>query len=117
MAYDGAKVSITSKHKYSMGAPDAKGDRKILVTGVITMVTETGTPTNAKMLLDLSSDITTVESVFIQGDAGYYVQYDYSNKYIEVYYITGTSITAPALSQDTSTTIDGKVFRFMALGY
>ena len=117
MANDGAKVSVTSKHKYPMGAPDAKGDRKIFLTGIITMVTETGTPTAPKMLLDLSADITTLEGIVIQGDGGYYVQYDYSNKYVEVYYITGTSITAPALTQDTSTTVKDLVFRFMAWGY
>ena len=117
MANDGAKVSVTSKHKYPMGAPDAKGDRKIFLTGIITMVTETGTPTAPKMLLDLSTDITTLEGIVIQGDAGYYVQYDYTNKYIEVYYITGGSTSAAALTQDTSTTIDGKVFRFMAWGF
>lgn len=116
MANDGAKVSITQKHKYPMGTPDAKGDRRIFVTGVITMVTETGTPVAPKMLLDLSGDIDTVEGVFIQGDGGYVVQYDYSNKYIEVYNeVVGSD--SSALAQDTSTTIDGKVFRFMAWGY
>ena len=117
MANDGAKVSITAKHKYPMGAPDAKGDRKICVTGIVTMVTETGTPTAPKMLLDLSSDISTVESVFIQGDGGYVVQYDYSNKYVEVYVVSSTEVAGHALAQDTSTAIKDLVFRFQAWGY
>ena len=116
MANDGAKVSITSKHKYPMGAPDAKGDRKIFLTGIITMVTETGTPTAPKMLLDLSADITTLEGITIQGDGGYIVQYDYTNKYVEVYNeVVGSD--SSALAQDTSTSVKDLVFRFMAWGY
>ena len=112
-----ALVTITKKHKYTMGRADGGGNKEIVVTGAITMSSETQTTTSTGVGLDLSADIPNVETVFIQGDAGYYVQYDYSNKEIEVYYITGTSITAPALAETTNSTLTGKIFYFRASGF
>lgn len=113
-----ALVTITKKHKYSMGTPDAAGNKMITVTGQITMDTFTQSTTTDGMELDLSADIPNIEGVFIQGDAGYVVQYDYSNKKIEVY-VQGTATEASsALTATTNDDLlDAKVFIFEARGF
>lgn len=116
MAHDRANVTVTSKHKYPMGVPDAKGDRKIFVTGIVTMITATGISTTTEVMkLDLSADIPTVEGVIIQGDGGYIVQYDYSTTEIEIY--RQDSSSDGALTEDTTTSMKSLVFRFFAWGY
>lgn len=117
MANDSAKVTITKKHKFSMGTPDAAGNKMIFVTGAITMATETGTPSD-KMELDLSGDIKNIEGVFIQGDGGYVCQYDYAGKTVEVYQVVATPSEGGApLVSVTSTGLSGKVFYFQAYGF
>jgi len=116
MANDSAKVTVTKKHKYSMGVPDAAGNKMIIVTGAITMATETGTPTD-KMELDLSADIPNLEGIFIQGDGGYVCQYDYSGKTVEVYAVATTEVAAHALASITSTALNTLVFYFHAWGF
>ena len=115
-----AQVVVTRKHKYSMGTPDEAGNKRICVMGQITMSTFTQTTTTDGMELDLSADIPNLEGVFIQGDAGYVVQYNYAtsstNPSIECYnkpIATTASLTATTSDDD----LDGKVFYFQAWGY
>ena len=116
-----AKVIITKKHKYSMGAPDAGGNKLIYVTGEITMDSWTANTTLTGLELDLSDDIPNLEGVFIQGDTGYPVQYDYSTGKIEIYgwgeiYDTSTDVALTAMDT-ASSTVYNKVFKFHAWGF
>lgn len=115
-----ALVTITRKKKYSMGTPDAGGNKRICVTGIITMSSETQTTTSNGVGFDLSADIPNIDTVFIQGDAGYIVQYDYSNKEIEVrgFTVADTeATTAKAFSETTASSLNGQVFYFRAEGF
>ena len=114
MAHVGYVGAIT-KHKYSFGPSDEGGDRLIFLTGTITMSTGTATTTDNSMVVDLSSDIPNVENLFIQGDGGYEVEYDYSGTKIEIYAATATS--GDPFTQVTGTVIEGLVFHFQAWGY
>ena len=111
------KVSTTRKHKYSMGTPDGGGNKMIVVCGEITVISAVADTTETGPEFDLSADIPNLEGCFIQGDSGHYVQYDYTNKQIEVYNVTGTSETAPALAESTATTLAFLVFKFFAWGF
>lgn len=119
-----AKVTITKKHKYSMGAPDAGGNKLIYVTGEITMSSFTKTTTTTGLEFDLSADIPNLEGIFIQGDGGYTVQYNYSttasSRKIEIYgtgahYDTSTQI--PLVTMATASTLAFLVFKFHAWGF
>jgi len=112
-----AKVSITSKHKYPMGAPDAKGDRRIFVTGIITMETATQTSTVTELGLDLSADIHTLEGCMIQGDSGYLCQYNYSARTIEIYVQGTASEASTPLTATSATSLNALVFHFFAWGF
>ena len=111
------KTSITKKHKYSMGAPDPGGNPMIVVCGEITIISATATTTDTGPEFDLSADIPNLEGCIIQGDSGHYVQYDYTNKQIEVYNASGGSVTVAALSESTATTLAFLVFKFYAWGF
>jgi len=115
-----ALVTITKKHKYTMGRADGGGNKEIVVTGVITMSSETQTTTSNGMDLDLSSDIPNLESCFVQGDGGYVVQYAYNTgttaPEIEVYNeVVGSD--SSVLAATTASTLTGKVFYFRASGF
>lgn len=118
-----ALVTITKKHKYSMGTPDGGGNKMIEVIGEITMSTFTQTTAGTDgMELNLSSDILNLEGVTIQGDAGYIVQYNYAtsstNPSIEVYVQNSWTGAAPVLVSTTSDDLlNGKVFKFRAWGF
>ena len=120
-----AKVTITKKHKYSMGAPDAGGNKLIYVTGEITMSSFTKTTTTTGLEFDLSADIPNLEGIFIQGDGGHIVQYNYSTtaseRKIEIYgwgeiYDTSTDVALTAMDT-ASSTVYNKVFKFHAWGF
>ena len=119
-----AKVTITKKHKYSMGAPDAGGNKLIYVTGEITMSSFTKTTTTTGLEFDLSADIPNLEGIFIQGDGGHIVQYNYSttaaDRKIEIYgfgeqYDTVTHV--PLVAMATASTLAFLVFKFHAWGF
>jgi hypothetical protein len=119
-----AKVTITKKHKYSMGAPDAGGNKLIYVTGEITMSSFSKTTTTTGLEFDLSTDIPNLEGIFIQGDGGYTVQYNYSttaaDRKIEIYgwgehYDTSTHVPLNAMA--TASTLAFLVFKFHAWGF
>ncbi len=111
-----ARVVISKKHKYSMGAPDGGGNKMIFLTGEITMDSFSHT-TLTGLELDLSGDIPNVEGVFIQGDSGYIVQYNYSSKYIEIYgNAFGTASRTPLVA-GSETTMAYLVFKFQAWGF
>ena len=119
-----AKVTITKKHKYSMGAPDAGGNKLIYVTGEITMSSFSKTTTTTGLEFDLSADIPNLEGIFIQGDGGYVVQYNYSttaaSRKIEIYgwgehYNTSTDQALNAMA--TASTLAFLVFKFHAWGF
>ena len=114
---DSAKVTITKKHKYSMGTPDGGGNKRIIVTGAITMSSETNSTTSPGLGFDLSADIPNMEGVFVQGDAGYFIQYNYSSKAIEVYNVVGSSLSNALLTATTAVALDTKVFYFHAFGF
>lgn len=112
-------VTITKKHKYKMGAPDAGGNKLIYVTGEITMSSFSKTTTTTGMELDLSGDISNLEGIFIQGDGGYFVQYDYTNKRIEVYtrgWVSDTNWSGPLTAQ-TDNNLAFLVFKFHGWGF
>ena len=111
-----ARVTITKKHKYSMGAPDGGGNRLIFVTGEITMDSFSHT-TLTGLEFDLSGDIPNVEGVFIQGDSGYIVQYNYSSKYIEIYANAFGTASRTAFVAGSETTLAYLVFKFTAWGF
>ena len=120
-----AKVTITKKHKYSMGAPDAGGNKLIYVTGEITMASFTKTTTTTGLEFDLSADIPNLEGIFIQGDGGFVVQYRYatetaSDRKIEIYgwgetYDTSADVALTAMA--TASTLAFLVFKFHAWGF
>ena len=119
-----AKVTITKKHKYAMGAPDAGGNKLIYVTGEITMSSFTKTTTTTGLEFDLSADIPNLEGIFIQGDSGHIVQYNYSStassRKIEIYgfgeqYDTITHV--PLVAMTTASTLAFLVFKFHAWGF
>lgn len=119
-----AKVTITKKHKYSMGAPDAGGNKLIYVTGEITMSSWTANSTETGLELDLSSDIPNLEGIFIQGDGGYTVQYNYSttaaDRKIEIYgtgFHADTATQIPLVAMATASTLAFLVFKFHAWGF
>ena len=116
-----ALVTITKKHKYTMGRADPGGNKEIVVTGAITMSSETQTTTSNGMDLDLSADIPNIETVFIQGDGGFFVQYAYNTgsttPEIEVYNQVADSTSDAALTATTNSTLTGKVFMFRASGF
>ena len=114
-----ALVTVTKKHKFSMGSPDAGGNKRICVMGQITMSTFTQTTTTDGMELDLSADIPNLEGVFIQGDAGYVCQYAYSTtRKVECYNTAFDSTSDAGLTATTSDDLlNGKVFYFQAWGY
>ncbi len=114
-----ALVTVTKKHKYSMGAPDAGGNKLIYVTGQISMSSGTAT-TTSQLILDLSADILNLEGIFIQGDGGYTVQYDYSSKQIEILtraWVSTTDFAGPLDDAGTVTTLAFLVFKFHAWGF
>ena len=116
-----ALVTVTKKHIYRMGRADGGGNKEIVVKGVITMSSETQTTTSNGMDLDLSSDIPNLESCFIQGDGGYVVQYAYNTgstaPEIEVYNLVADSTSDALLTATTASSLNGKVFYFIATGY
>lgn len=115
-----AKVIITKKHKYSMGAPDAGGNKLIYVSGEITMSSWTANTTITGLELDLSDDIPNIEGVFIQGDGGYPVQYNYSTGKIEIYgtgFLADTITDGPLAAMNTVSTLAFLVFKFHAWGF
>jgi len=112
------KVSVTKKHKYSMGTPDAAGNKLIYVTGEITIISATATTTETGPEFDLSGDIPNLEGCFIQGDSGYFVQYDYSNKQIEVYRADfEDTASGPLGNENTGSDLAFLVFKFHAWGF
>lgn len=115
-----ALVKVTKKHVYKMGRADGGGNKEIVVTGMITMSSETQTTTSVGMDLDLSADIPNLESIFIQGDGGYVVQYAYNTgstaPEIEVYANRADTATS-GLTSITASSLTGKEFYFRASGF
>lgn len=116
-----ALVTVTKKHIYRMGRADGGGNKEIVVTGMITMSSETQTTTSVGMDLDLSADIPNLESCFIQGDGGYIVQYAYNTgstaPEIEIYNLVGDSTSDVLLTASTASSLSGKEFYFRASGF
>ncbi len=116
-----ALVTVTKKHVYKMGRADGGGNKEIVVTGMITMSSETQTTTSVGMDLDLSGDIPNLEGCFIQGDGGFIVQYAYNTgstaPEIEVYNTAFDSTSDAGLTATTNSTLTGKEFYFRASGF
>lgn len=113
------QVSIASKtkHIYYADVSDEAGNRAKLMTGVISIGTATGG--TATMNPNFTLDIPHLDGVWIQGEDGYVVQYEYSTADINIMQTAANdSATAAPLTETTNDdALNGLEFRYFAWGY
>jgi len=114
-------VSIASKtkHIYYADVSDEGGNRAKIMTGIITIDSASGA--TATMNPNFTLDIPHLDGVFIQGEDGYEVQYEYSTADIKILQrdaLTATqALSAGGLNVTTLSTLTGLNFRYFAWGY
>lgn len=86
------------------------------MTGVITIGTDTGG--TATLNPNFTADIPNLDGVWIQGEDGYNVQYEYSTKDIKIMQTNGaTASDGPQIQTTNDDALDGLNFRYFAWGY
>jgi hypothetical protein len=108
-----ATISGKTKHIYYADVADEGGRRAMIMTGIITIDSASGA--TATLNPNFTSDIPVLDTVMIQGEDGYVVQYEYSTANIKILQV----ITANAnpLVVTTNSTLTGLNFRYFAWGY
>jgi len=103
-----------TKHIYYADVSDEGGNRAKVMTGVITI--DSAGATTATMNPNFTADIPTLDGVWIGGEDGFVVQYEYSTADIKILQRTVTASTG-GLIGTTKSGLTGLNFRYFAWGY
>ena len=111
-----ASIASKTKHIYYADVSDEGGNRAKIMTGVITIGTSTGT--TATLNPNFTADIPNLDGVWIQGEDGYNVQYEYSTADIKIMQTNGaTASDGPQIATTNDDALNNLNFRYFAWGY
>lgn len=110
-----ATIISKTKHIYYADVADEAGNRAKIMTGIITI--DSAGATTASLNPNFTADIPTLDGVFIQGEDGYVIQYEYSTADIKIMTTSAVTATADPLIETTASTLTGLQFRYFAWGY